>query len=226
VRVIAIDGLAASGKSSTARAVARRLGWAHLDSGALYRAVTLAVLDHLDETERASGQRARDLAVRLPVRLARDGEAFFPSVAGVDVSGPIRSARVTGAVSQVAALGAVREWATEEIRRAVREAGGTVVVDGRDIGTVVFPEAPLKVFLTASPSARAERRLVQDGQGLSAEEVRAEAARLEQRDATDRGRAAAPLREARDAVVLDTTETTFPEQVDVIVALARKVFGD
>lgn len=226
MQVIAVDGLAASGKSSTAQAVAQRLGWAHLDSGALYRALTLAVLDHLSPDERDSPQLVCDLAVRLPVRLVRAGAQFYPSVAGVDVSGPIRSARVTAGVSQVAALGPVREWATAEVRRAVHEAGGAVVVDGRDIGTVVFPEASLKVFLTASPGARAVRRLAQDGQGLSTEAVKEEAARLEERDTRDRSRTVAPLRAARDAILLDTTDLAFAEQVDAIVALARKVFGD
>jgi len=226
VRVIAIDGTAASGKSSTAKAVAQRLGWAHLDSGALYRAVTLAALDHLDEGERESAQRVRALTARLPVRLDHVGAEFHPSVAGVDVSDSIRSPRVTGAVSQLAALALVREWATEEIRRAVREAGSAVVVDGRDIGTVVFPDAALKVFLTASAPARAARRLAQDGQSVSPDEVREEAARLEQRDARDRGRQVAPLHPASDAVTLDTTDLSFRQQVDAIITLARKVFGD
>lgn len=226
MRVIAIDGPAASGKSSTATAVAARLGWLHLDSGALYRALTLAALDHLEEGDRTSPQRVCDLAHRLPIALALVGDAFRPVVAGVDVSAPIRSRAVTAVVSAIAALPEVREWVSGELRRAVGSADAGVVVDGRDIGTVVFPDAPLKIYLTASPEARARRRLKQVGQPLSGEALRLEAQRLEDRDARDKARAASPLRQAADAVLVDTTRVSFDEQVETVAALARKVFGD
>ena len=172
LRVIAIDGPAASGKSSTAALVARRLGWAHLDSGALYRAITLAVLDNLGETagERGKGkgktwgaQHIVALAEDLPVRLVLVDDAFRPEVAGVDVAQAIRSERVTERVSEIAAIPEVRHWVNVQQREAVQDHPRGVVVDGRDIGTVVFPDAPLKVFLTASPEERARRRLAERG---------------------------------------------------------------
>lgn len=229
LRVIAIDGPAASGKSSTAALVARRLGWAHLDSGALYRALTLAALDNLREAGRGnraawSAQRIVALAEDLPVRLVLKGETFVPEVAGVDVEQAIRGARVTARVSAVAALPEVRDWVNARQREAVTRHPG-VVVDGRDIGTVVFPDAPLKVYLTASPEERARRRLAQRGEGQDAARVAAEARALAGRDEADSRRPVAPLVAAGDAVLLDTTGLSLDEQVDRIVALAGARLG-
>jgi len=226
LRVIAIDGPAASGKSSTARAVARRLGWAHLDSGALYRAITLAALDHHDAQGAGSGsswsaQRIIALAEELPVRLVLVGDVFRPEVAGVDVEEAIRSERVTRRVSEVAAIPEVRHWVNVQQRDAALLHHAGVVVDGRDIGTVVFPDAPLKVFLTASPEERARRRLAQRGGRVDPSELRREAAALAARDQADSTRAVAPLRAAADAVVLDTTRLSLDDQVARVVALAR-----
>ena len=226
-RVIAIDGPAASGKSSTGAVLARRLGWAHLDSGALYRAVTLAVIDNFGEEGRGKGeawspQRIIALAEELPVRLVLVGDVFRPAVAGVDVEAAIRAERVTRHVSRVAALPEVRAWANARQREAVAACRGGVVVDGRDIGTVVFPDAPLKVFLTASPAERARRRLTQTGREPDPAALVREAARLAARDHADSTRAVAPLAPAPDAVVLDTTELSLAEQVDRIAALARE----
>jgi len=232
LRVIAIDGPAASGKSSTARAVARRLGWAHLDSGALYRAITLAALDNLGEKageggtagEGWSAQRIVGLADGLPVRLVLVGDVFRPEVAGVDVEEAIRSERVTRRVSEVAAIPEVRHWVNVQQRdAALRHHAGVagVVVDGRDIGTVVFPDAPLKVFLTASPEERARRRLAQRGGRVDPSELQREAAALAARDQADSTRAVAPLRAAADAVMLDTTRLSLDDQVARVVALAR-----
>ena len=226
VRVIAIDGPAASGKSSTALRVAERLGWAHLDSGALYRALTLAALDGLGERagEEWPVQRILALAQDLPVRLVLSGAAFRPEVAGVDVDEAVRSDRVTAHVSAVAALPAVRTWVNARQREAVVGHPHGVVVDGRDIGTVVFPEAPLKVFLTATPDERARRRLAQRGQPLEAQRVARESAELAARDHADASRAVAPLKAARDAVLVDSTRLSLDEQVDQVVALARQRF--
>jgi len=238
LRVIAIDGPAASGKSSTASLVARRLGWAHLDSGALYRAITLAVLDNLGET---AGGKAREggkgkgetwgaqqiiaLAEGLPVRLVLVDDVFRPEVAGVDVAQAIRTQRVTQRVSEIAAIPEVRHWVNVQQREAVQGHPRGVVVDGRDIGTVVFPDAPLKVFLTASPEERARRRLAERrggaGSGGGGAELRQEAEVLEARDRADSTRAVAPLRTAADAVVLDTTRLSLEQQVQAVVALAR-----
>ena len=227
LRVIAIDGPAASGKSSTAAAVARRLGWAHLDSGALYRAITLAALDNLGERSAVSGERwssERVVAVAedLPVRLVLVGDGFRPEVAGVDVAEAIRSERVTRHVSEVAAIPEVRHWVNVQQREAALAHPTGVVVDGRDIGTVVFPDAPLKVFLTAGAEERARRRLAQRGDETSAAELRREAEALAHRDRADSTRRVAPLQAAADAVLLDTTQLSLAEQVDRVVALARE----
>lgn len=227
-RVIAIDGPAASGKSSTAALVAERLGWAHLDSGALYRALTLAALDHARgpdaRGESWSAQRILALAEGRPVRLVMDGRVFRPEVAGVDVADAIRSDQVTANVSAVAALPEIRAWVNARQREAVAAHPDGVVVDGRDIGTVVFPDAPLKVFLTATPEERARRRLSQRGQPLDDNLVARESAELSARDQADANRAVAPLRAADDAVRLDTTRLSLEGQVERVVALARQCF--
>jgi cytidylate kinase len=219
--VIAIDGPAGSGKSSTARAVAERLGFAHLDSGALYRAMTLAALD---AGVPLAGERVAAIARERPVRLDLGPDGFHPEVAGVDVSEAVRRADVTDRVSAVSALAEVRGVANELLRSAAALHPRGVVMDGRDIGTVVFPDAGLKVYLTASPEERARRRLAQEHRDLSPASVAAEAARLAARDAADAGRAIAPLRQAQDAVALDTTGMDFAAQVAAIVDLARKAF--
>ncbi len=229
LRVIAIDGPAASGKSSTAALVARRLGWAHLDSGALYRALTLAALDSLGEWGVGSGtpwpaQRIVGLAEDLPVRLVLVGDEFRPEVAGVDVEQAIRSERVTRHVSAVAAIPEVRAWVNAQQRGAAAQHPGGVVVDGRDIGTVVFPEAPLKVFLTATPDERARRRLSQRGQALEGDVVRRESRALSARDEADSTRPVAPLKPAQDAVLLDSTALTLEQQVARVAELARARF--
>ena len=235
LRVIAIDGPAASGKSSTAGKVAERLGWAHLDSGALYRALTLAALDQEEGAggrrkaaeggERWSEQRILALANKLPVRLVLVGNVFRPEVAGVAVEEAIRGERVTQNVSVVAAIPEIRTWVNTQQRQAVEGGGGRgVVVDGRDIGTVVFPEAPLKVFLTATPDERARRRLSQRGDAVDVELVRRESQALAARDAADSNRQVAPLKAAADAVLLDTTALTLEEQVARVVELARARF--
>ena len=229
LRVIAIDGPAASGKSSTAGLVAERLGWAHLDSGALYRALTLAAIDNLGEGGRRKGeewpaQQVLDLAERLPVRLVLVGRQFRPEVAGADVEQAIRGDRVTRYVSMLAAIPDVRTWVNTQQRLAVQGLGGGVVVDGRDIGTVVFPAAPLKIFLTATPDERARRRLFQRGQAVDVELVRRESQALAARDSADSNRRFAPLRAATDAVLLDTTALTLEEQVTQVVELARRLF--
>ncbi|MDP2482134.1 MAG: (d)CMP kinase [Candidatus Palauibacterales bacterium] len=219
--VIAIDGPAGSGKSSTARAVAERVGFAHLDSGALYRAFTLGSLDTDRDLE---GERIAALAGDLPIRLVLGEGGFYPEVAGADASVPVRRADVTARVSAVSALPVVRTVVTRLLRDAAALHPRGVVADGRDIGTVVFPDARLKVFLSASPEERARRRLLQDGGAVTPETLEAEARRLGARDAADAGRAVAPLRQARDAIALDTTGMGFDDQVDAIVALARKAF--
>ncbi len=216
--VVAIDGPAASGKSSTANRVAHRLGLVHIDSGALYRTATwLANRGDLVDQDAV----VRALEVGQP-RLLRDGSSATVHLAGVSMESGIRTAAVTARVSEVAAMPLVRDWVNRRLRAAVAEWGGAVM-DGRDIGTVVFPDAALKVFLTATPEARAVRRLRQSGAGDPTAEIAREASRLGQRDRLDAGRAVAPLRAAEDARRLDTTLLTLDEQVDRIVEWATEL---
>ncbi|HVH09234.1 MAG TPA: (d)CMP kinase, partial [Gemmatimonadales bacterium] len=158
----------------------------------------------------------------LPVRLVLAADVFRPEVAGVDVEGAIRSERVTRHVSQLAAIREVRHWVNTRQREAVEAVTRGAVVDGRDIGTVVFPDAPVKVFLTASPAERARRRLAERGGRIDAAELAHEAEALAARDRADSTRPVAPLRAAADAVLVDTTALSPDEQADRVVALARE----
>ena len=231
--VIAIDGPSASGKSSTARAVAEALGFAHLDSGSLYRGVTLVGLRELARQGLSGKSPAQDLAPERLLRAAEDrglmlqpdGAGFAAYLEGEPVDDALRGAEVTARVSAISAVPVVREWINARLRAMVR-AGQNVVVDGRDIGTVVFPEADLKIFLTASPEARAGRRISQRGDSAEPEDLDAETAALAARDHADTTRAVAPLRPAADAVHLDTTSMGFSEQVEFIVERARPIFTD
>ena len=214
--VIAIDGPAASGKSTTAAAVARALGVAHLDSGALYRGLTAVALDLADRAPDAivRSAEARGLGFR-----EADGE-LVPVLDGRAAESLIRSAEVTALVSEVSAMPRLRQWVDARLHEAAGS-GRPLVLDGRDIGTVVFPAAPVKVFLTATPEARARRRLLQRGLAPSPADVAREAALLAERDRQDSSRPVAPLRRAEDAVLLDTSGMGFEQQVAEIVRLVR-----
>lgn len=230
--VIAIDGPSASGKSSTARAVAEALGFAHLDSGSLYRGVTLAALREGARRGLQGGEVFRGLDPETILRTAEDrglmlqsdGAGFAAYLEGEPVEEALRSVEVTAHVSAVAAVPVVREWVNSRLRAMVR-AGQDVVVDGRDIGTVVFPDADLKIFLTASPQARAGRRISQRGHAVEPDHLDAETAALAARDHADSTREVAPLRSADDAIQLDTTAMDFAEQVRFIVDRARPIFS-
>lgn len=215
-RIVAIDGPAASGKSSTAGLVAKALGLSHIDSGSLYRAVTwVALRTHLEDPAEIVAE-----ASACPITLKRVGQELLVHAADQPIDAAIRDAAVTGHVSAVSAMPVVRDWVNDLLRQAAAGAGGSVV-DGRDIGTVVFPDAPLKVFLTATPAARAKRRLLQRNVEVDQEDLAREAILLEERDRRDSSRAVAPLRPAADAVLLDTTALTIEAQVARILALAR-----
>jgi CMP/dCMP kinase len=217
--IIAIDGPAGSGKSTTAKAVARELGFRHLDSGAFYRALTYAALRSGTPPE-AWGRFTRTELDALGVAATPAGSGYAFAVAGAAVHAELRTAEVNERVSIMAAVPAVRDWLLGQLRGAA--AGVDLVADGRDIGTVVFPDAELKVFLVADPRERARRRLrQQSGDSLPAEELEAEVARLAVRDRLDSERETAPLRKAEDAIEIDTTRLHFHEQVARIVALAR-----
>jgi cytidylate kinase len=219
IPVIAIDGPSGAGKSTVARGVADALGMAVLDTGAMYRAVTLAVLDRGIETddEDACG------AVASSIELVLDGGVHLD---GRDVTDAIRGPSVTAAVSAVSAHPAVRAVLVTNQRAWVeRHDGG--VVEGRDIGTVVFPDAAVKVFLTASDDERARRR--QQDERSAAREVEVESVREEmaRRDRADSTRSASPLQRAPDALVLDTTHVSVPDIVSAIVdRFHARIAGD
>lgn len=221
--IITIDGPAGSGKSTTARTVAARLGFRHLDSGALYRALTFALLDAgVPEGE------WRNLAVedleRFDIAVEPAGDGFRILLGGRPLGPELRSPEVGERVSPLAAHPAVREWLLERQREAGRQ--GRLVADGRDMGATVFPAADLKVFLTADLRERARRRLLERGGGEpEAEALERSMRELADRDRRDAGREASPLRRAPDAVVLDTTGLSFEEQVEAIVDLARAFGG-
>jgi cytidylate kinase len=212
--VIAIDGPAAAGKSSTAQWVAEQIGVRHVDSGALYRAMTAAALRVAGDAESWSEAMVVGLGER--VSLAPGRTSFTPMLDGADVSDEIRSAEVTKHVSRVAQMPGVRAWVNARVRAAAGEYD--IVVDGRDMGTVVFPEAALKIFLVADPWERARRRMTERLMRRPTEaEIAQETEQLVQRDARD----ATQTVQAKDAVLIDTTSLTQAEQVDRIVALAE-----
>lgn len=211
IPVIAVDGPAASGKGTIAAAVAGRLGFHYLDSGALYRLVALKALR--TGTAFDDGPRLAALAAGLATRFV-DGGVLLD---GADATAAIRGEDVSGGASQVAVHAGVRQ-ALVERQRAFREAPG-LVADGRDMGTVVFPDAALKVFLTATAEERARRRhkqLIAKGISVTLESLLRD---IRERDARDSGRAAAPLRPAADAVLLDTTDLTIDEAIARVLAL-------
>jgi cytidylate kinase len=196
--------------------VAERLGFRHVDSGALYRAATALALRSGEPPEHWSEERVLEHAS--PVELRPAASSFDVYAGGESLEAVMRGTEVTRHVSRVAQMPAVRTWVNAHVWRAA--AGHSVVVDGRDIGTVVFPDADLKIFLVADPWERARRRLVQQlGRRPTDEEVAEETDRLVQRDAKDRTQTV----QASDAVLVDTTYLTQPEQVERIVALAHAV---
>ncbi len=214
--VVTIDGPAASGKSSTAQMVAAQLGMRHLDSGMIYRSVTAARLRGGDAPEHWTEQSVLDAAPR--VSLAPGATSFSPQLDGVDCEAEIRGAAVTGTVSLVAKMPRVRAWVNALVRATA--AAHEIVVDGRDMGTAVFPDARLKVWLVAIPEARAQRRILQrTGRAPTPAELEAEAAELERRDQYDREQ----TQPAGDAVWIDTTGISQEEQVGRIVGLAREL---
>lgn len=219
--IITIDGPSGSGKSTTARAVAERLGYLYVDTGAMYRAVALVFLRAgVDVTPEAAVDLLEEC--RIDIRYA-DGEMRV-FLGQEDVTASIRTREVGAMASRVSKLGVVREKLVHEQRRIAREREqneGGVVLDGRDMGTVVFPDADLKIYMVAEARVRAERRhaeYVRQDRDVTAEEVYRE---IVERDRQDRERALAPLRKAEDAVELDTTHRSIAEQVNFVVRRAR-----
>jgi len=215
--VIAIDGPAASGKSSTAQMVAEKLGYLHVDSGSLYRAATATALRRESDVSKWTEQTVLDSARGVELRAART--SFYPVLDGRAIEEEIRGPNVTDNVSRVAQMRRVRQWVDDKVRAAAQSRD--VVVDGRDIGTVVFPNADLKIFLVAESRERAARRLRQRGTPTSQQMLDDETIRIMERDARDAGQTVP----AADAVVIDTTGLTQQEQVEQIVTLAKQRSG-
>lgn len=219
--VVTIDGPAGSGKSTTAREVAQRLGYRHLDSGALYRAIAYALLDaHIPEEEWAALPAQRLDA--LGIEAEPDGDRVRITLSGRVLNTELRSSEATRCSPIVAKLPAVREWLLS-IQRSLGARGG-LVADGRDMGSVVFPTAAVKVYLKADLIERARRRIVQDGNpSPTHEQVQAEATRIQDRDEQDAGREQSPLVIPEGARILDTTNLDFEEQVGTIVDMVRRL---
>ena len=220
--IIAIDGPAGSGKSTTARALARALGGYYLDTGAMYRAMALA-FDRSSTPFSATGAASIMDQIRIDVALERGDLRILLS--GEDVTEDIRSSEVTRSASLVSRLAAVRASLVREQRRIARgfdENGYVVVVEGRDIGTVVLPDADVKFFMVADLRARAERRvkdLEAKGEAADVEKVLAD---IRDRDRQDEERDHSPLRQADDALVIDTTALTPAEQLDEMLAIIKQ----
>ncbi|UCC74478.1 MAG: (d)CMP kinase [Gemmatimonadota bacterium] len=222
--IIAIDGPAGSGKTTTAKEVARRLGFLHLDSGALYRAFALAACRKgwADAEGAVDAQWIAGLAcVDVGVEVVDGGVTAL--LEGSRVDDDIRTREVTACASKVSAFSQIRDRVNAVLRRLAAEYPGGVVCEGRDMGTVVFPEAELKVYMVAEPGERARRRLLQRGEAVTAERLTAESARLVARDTYDSQREASPLRKADSAMIVDTTRLSFEEQVTQIVQAAQRL---
>jgi cytidylate kinase len=216
--IIAIDGPSGSGKSSTSRGVARRLGLRYVDTGAMYRALTWWMLERGIDVDDPDAVAAR---CHEPVIELRDDPAD-PGVRvdGREVSAEIRGSEVADAVSRVAAVPQVRERLVLSQRALVEEAlaiGAGVVMEGRDIGTVVLPEADLKIYLTADVEARAARRALEEAERSGSGSLTAVQANLQSRDALDSTRAVSPLQQASDAIAIDGTHLSLDEVIDAVI---------
>ncbi|MFG2437758.1 (d)CMP kinase [Streptomyces sp. NPDC048508] len=214
--IVAIDGPSGTGKSSTSKAVAAKLGLSYLDTGAQYRAITWwMVSNDIDVTDASAIAAA---AGKPEIVSGTDPSAPTITVDGTDVAGPIRTQEVTSKVSAVSAVPEVRARITELQRTLAASAAGGIVVEGRDIGTTVLPDADLKIFLTASPEARAARR---SGE-LKGADVAATREALIQRDAADSSRKTSPLAKADDAVEVDTSDLTLQQVIECVVTLVEE----
>lgn len=216
---VAIDGPAGAGKSTLARKLAEKLGFLYVDTGAIYRTVALAVLRAGTDPADEAGVGSLLGGLDLKMAYGEDGiQRMY--LAGEDVSIAIREHRVSGAASKVSAIPAVRAFLLDYQRKLARE--GSVVMDGRDIGTVVLPQADVKIFLTAAPEARARRRLLeleQRGQEADFETVLRD---IKDRDYSDEHRPIAPLKRAADAALLDTTNLDLEQSLEALLSLVKE----
>lgn len=207
--IVAVDGPSGTGKSTMCRALAKRMGAKYVDTGAMYRVATLAVLRA--GVDPADTARVIEATADLPLAVSDDPDSTQVLLGGEDVKDEIRGPEVTHHVSAVSAIPEVRVNLVELQRKLAREAG-RAIVEGRDIGTVVLPDAPAKIFMTATAEVRAQRRYNQDISAGRDAEFDAVLADVRRRDDADSSRAASPLRPAEDAVLVDTSELT-PDQV-------------
>jgi cytidylate kinase len=216
---VAIDGPAGTGKSSVSKGLAEALGARYLDTGGMYRMVTLAALRAgIDPADAESVARVAE-AVQMSVDSAPDGDRYF--LAGEDVSTEIRGDQVTGAVSAVSSVPDVRTRLVA-LQREMADGPGSVVVEGRDIGTVVLPDAPVKIFLTASAQTRARRRNDQNVAAGLADDYEGVLADVRRRDHLDSTRAVSPLRPASDAVIVDTSDMNEVQVIDHLLELVKQ----
>jgi cytidylate kinase len=214
--VVAIDGPSGSGKSSVSRAIAKQLDWHYLDTGAMYRAMTWWVQEHgIDPID---GDAVFDVAQVAQIKPSTDPAKPVIHVGDVDVSEPIRGELVTSAVSAVSAVPEVRALLVKLQRDIAQAAPNGIVVEGRDIGSVVLPDAHLKLYITADPEARAARRAAEVGDDISATQEK-----LVKRDQADSTRKVSPLEMAPDATLLDTTHMDLPEVVEHVLSLIAKL---
>lgn len=223
--VIAIDGPSGSGKSSVSRAVATELGFDYLDTGAMYRAMTWWMLDQGIDVHDVNAVAAACREPHIDSRTDPQDPAI--SVDGVDVSSPIRGVPVTEAVSFVSAVPAVRALLVEKQRQAAQNAPRGIVIEGRDIGTVVMPNADVKIYLTADPEIRAARRAAEDAARAGGADVddavlKATHAIIAKRDHLDSNRETSPLSKADGAVHVDATELTLEQVIDTVLATVRQ----
>jgi cytidylate kinase len=216
---IAIDGPAASGKSTTAKSVAQELGYLHIDTGAMYRAVTFKILEN--KIDLSDMERIVKLTEKSKIRLVREAGKTRIFLDGNDITENIRTPLVSRSVSTISSYKGVREVMVQEQRKMAEQGG--VVLEGRDIGTVVLPLAELKIFMVASVEERAKRRKKElELSGIEADTM-ALMKEIEARDTMDSTREVSPLRKAKDAIELDTTYMTIEEQVEFIVTRARRI---
>ena len=219
--IIAIDGPAGSGKSTTARLVAEKLGFTFLDTGAMYRAITLKALRYdVDLTNEAE---LVALAKRTKIQLTNQGKLRV-ILDGEDVSRQIRSEQVSENVPIVSAHSGIRTWMVNLQRQFGRQ--GKIVAEGRDVGTVVFPDARLKIFLVASLEERAKRRLRDLSASQDSTAVTRMVEEIKRRDSIDSSRKASPLKKASDAIEIDTTNLSIDEQVDRIISEWRRKISE
>lgn len=210
--IIAIDGPAGAGKSTVAARLAARFGLLNLETGAMYRAFALKAIEH--GIDPGDVEALQQLAAGTSIKLVPTPSGNRVLLDGKDITGRLRELAVTQTASQVSVHPAIRQWMVD-LQRKLGEQGG-IVMEGRDIGTVVFPDADIKIFLDASPEARGERRYEQSGKTITQESILKE---IRDRDDRDRNRAQSPLRPAPDATIIDSTYLTLDEVVNKVEAL-------